>query len=79
MSFPPLSMNGHGPRQFDTGQVVNVPPSVHARQSARVVGYEWGPDRMRGKHSTGWLYAIAFAEGGEHWEATEEELIAWQQ
>lgn len=63
--------------RFELGQVVNVPPNVHANQTATVAGREWGPDKL--KPIPGWVYYLAFCYGGQAWEATEEELIAWQQ
>lgn len=66
-------------RLFELRNQVKVPAEVHDSCNAEVVGYEWGPDNVRGRKSgPSWIYHLKFEDGGEWWLATEEELIRWQ-
>lgn len=69
------SVNGTPHRRFAISQVVNVSPDVHPSCKGRIVGLGI---RDGGRIN---IYYLLFSqgEGGRPWEATEEELIAWQQ
>ena len=65
------------PRLFNLSQEIAVPSIVHPSGQARIVGVEYGCSYSR-KNSQGWVYYLAFEEGGSAWEAREEELVKWQ-
>ena len=56
---------------------VRVPSRVHSGGMARIVGCEWGPNSLKAK-GEGWIYLLAFPEGGPAFQASEKELIEWQ-
>lgn len=66
------------PQQFNIGDIVSVPAEVHPSRQARIVGCEFGNSYSR-KTNHGWVYYLAFAEGGMAWEASEGELVKWQE
>lgn len=75
-------------RLYVLGQLVKVPKEVCEACAAKIVGYRWGPDEGGGIYAgnmrrgsvktSGWQYSLKFDCAGEHFVATEEELIEWQ-
>jgi len=60
-------------RKFTLNQPITVPSHVHPSCKGQIVGIG-----IKNKGTIN-IYYLLFNEGGRTWEATEEELIAWQQ
>lgn len=82
-----LSEPDRPPPYYQLHQQIRVPKEVDESCSAKILGYQWGPDDWKTKKKTnGWLYWIVFPNKnsefvgglGERFEATEEEISTWQ-